>query len=174
MGSVRCGTVCATYLLGLSVPPPLFPPKRVASAQPASNRCAACVLPGPMRVANHATRCNFFFFLLLPPGRYDIGATSGALVSMTSQQWSGTDWYNLSAFQSGLVVSLSLAGALLGSGASIKPQPRCDWLRQGWLLLVVALGSTVRHAGRLAQMSPSLSALPARHGSGCWHSAVDS
>jgi MFS family permease len=47
---------------------------------------------------------------------YDIGATSGALVSMTSQQYSGTDWYSLSAFQSGLVVSLSLAGALLGSG----------------------------------------------------------
>ena len=35
---------------------------------------------------------------------------------MTSQQWSGTDWYSLSAFQSGLVVSLSLAGALIGSG----------------------------------------------------------
>lgn len=50
------------------------------------------------------------------PCRYDIGATSGALVSMTSQQYSGTDWYSLSAFQSGLVVSLSLAGALLGSG----------------------------------------------------------
>lgn len=56
-------------------------------------------------------------------GRYDIGATSGALVSMTSQQWSGTDWYSLSAFQSGLVVSLSLAGALLGSGAWCVVQP---------------------------------------------------
>jgi hypothetical protein len=39
---------------------------------------------------------------------------------MTSEQFSGTDWYSLSAFQSGLVVSLSLAGALLGSGAHIK------------------------------------------------------
>jgi MFS family permease len=56
---------------------------------------------------------------LLRPCRYDIGATSGALVSMTSQQFSGTDWYGLSAFQSGLVVSLSLAGALLGSGAAL-------------------------------------------------------
>ncbi|GAB4813293.1 hypothetical protein N2152v2_000339 [Parachlorella kessleri] len=46
---------------------------------------------------------------------YDIGATSGALVSLTSPQHSGTDWYSLNAFQSGLVVSLSLAGALLGS-----------------------------------------------------------
>lgn len=51
--------------------------------------------------------------------RYDIGATSGALVSMTSEQFSGTDWYSLSAFQSGLVVSLSLFGALLGSGAAL-------------------------------------------------------
>lgn len=49
---------------------------------------------------------------------YDIGATSGALVSITSPEYSGTDWYQLTALQSGLVVSLSLAGALLGSGAA--------------------------------------------------------
>lgn len=49
---------------------------------------------------------------------YDIGATSGALLSMTNPQLSGTDWWSLTAFQSGLVVSLSLAGALLGSGES--------------------------------------------------------
>ena len=35
---------------------------------------------------------------------------------MTSPQFSGTDWYGLSAAQPGLVVSLSLGGALLGSG----------------------------------------------------------
>lgn len=46
---------------------------------------------------------------------YDIGATSGALVSITSQQTSGTDWYSLSPFQAGLVVSSSLFGALAGS-----------------------------------------------------------
>lgn len=57
--------------------------------------------------------------------RYDIGATSGALVSMTSQQYSGTDWYSLSAFQSGLVVSLSLAGALLGSGGPAAWRHTC-------------------------------------------------
>lgn len=34
---------------------------------------------------------------------------------MTSPEFSGTDWYTLSSFQSGLVVSLSLAGALAGS-----------------------------------------------------------
>jgi sugar porter (SP) family MFS transporter len=47
---------------------------------------------------------------------YDIGATSGALLSMTSPELSGTDWYALSATDTGLVVSLSLGGALLGSG----------------------------------------------------------
>ncbi|DBA73245.1 TPA: hypothetical protein ACH3X1_011308 [Trebouxia sp. C0004] len=46
---------------------------------------------------------------------YDIGATSGALISITSQQTSGTDWYSLSPFKSGLVVSSSLFGALAGS-----------------------------------------------------------
>ena len=47
---------------------------------------------------------------------YDIGATSGALLSMTSSEFSGTDWYALSTAETGLVVSLSLGGALLGSG----------------------------------------------------------
>eukprot|EP00887_Chlorella_sp_A99_P006942 scaffold2.g6942.t1 len=50
---------------------------------------------------------------------YDIGATSGALVSLTSPDASGTDWFQLSAFQSGLAVSLSLAGALAGSVAAL-------------------------------------------------------
>lgn len=50
---------------------------------------------------------------------YDIGATSGALVSMTSAQFSGTDWFGLNAGQQGLVVSLSLFGALLGSGGAL-------------------------------------------------------
>lgn len=58
-----------------------------------------------------------FFFPALCGGLfgYDIGATSGALLSMSSPQVSGTDWYSLSPLQSGLIVSLSLAGALLGS-----------------------------------------------------------
>ncbi|KAG0622798.1 hypothetical protein M758_3G124200 [Ceratodon purpureus] len=46
---------------------------------------------------------------------YDIGATSGAAVSIVSPGLSGTDWYSLSAIQTGLVVSGSLYGALLGS-----------------------------------------------------------
>jgi len=47
---------------------------------------------------------------------YDIGATSGALLSLKDGAMSGTTWSNnLSSLQSGLVVSLSLGGALLGS-----------------------------------------------------------
>jgi len=46
---------------------------------------------------------------------FDIGATSGALVSLTSAATGGVDWYGLSPFQSGLVVSSSLAGALASS-----------------------------------------------------------
>ena len=50
---------------------------------------------------------------------FDIGASSGALLSMTSPTFSGTSWYDLSSLQSGLVVSLSLAGALGGSAAAL-------------------------------------------------------
>ncbi|XP_002992213.2 D-xylose-proton symporter-like 2 [Selaginella moellendorffii] len=46
---------------------------------------------------------------------YDIGATSGASISLTSPELSGTDWYQLTSIQTGLVVSGSLYGALLGS-----------------------------------------------------------
>ena len=50
---------------------------------------------------------------------YDIGATSGALLSMTSEALSGTSWYALSPGDQGLVVSLSLAGALGGSALAL-------------------------------------------------------
>ncbi|XP_027345264.1 D-xylose-proton symporter-like 3, chloroplastic [Abrus precatorius] len=46
---------------------------------------------------------------------YDIGATSGATISLQSPELSGITWFNLSAIQLGLVVSGSLYGALLGS-----------------------------------------------------------
>lgn len=46
---------------------------------------------------------------------YDIGATSGATISLKSSTFSGTTWYNLSSVQTGLVVSGSLYGALIGS-----------------------------------------------------------
>ncbi|ONK71535.1 uncharacterized protein A4U43_C04F9640 [Asparagus officinalis] len=46
---------------------------------------------------------------------YDIGATSGATISLQSLTLSGTTWYNLSSVEIGLVVSGSLYGALIGS-----------------------------------------------------------
>ncbi|RHN61013.1 putative major facilitator, sugar transporter, major facilitator superfamily [Medicago truncatula] len=46
---------------------------------------------------------------------YDIGATSGATISLQSPELSGVAWSNLSSIQLGLVVSGSLYGALLGS-----------------------------------------------------------
>ncbi|KAI5056670.1 hypothetical protein GOP47_0028488 [Adiantum capillus-veneris] len=46
---------------------------------------------------------------------YDIGATSGASISLESASLSGTDWYDLSSVQTGLVESGSLYGALIGS-----------------------------------------------------------
>ncbi|KAJ4957650.1 hypothetical protein NE237_024761 [Protea cynaroides] len=46
---------------------------------------------------------------------YDIGATSGAKISLESSTLSGTTWYNLSSVEVGLVVSGSLYGALIGS-----------------------------------------------------------
>ncbi|RLN16647.1 D-xylose-proton symporter-like 3, chloroplastic [Panicum miliaceum] len=46
---------------------------------------------------------------------YDIGATSGATISVQSADLSGTTWFNLSSVQLGLVASGSLYGALGGS-----------------------------------------------------------
>jgi sugar porter (SP) family MFS transporter len=49
---------------------------------------------------------------------WDIGSTSGALANLSSPVTSGTDWYSLDPFQTGLVVSSSLAGALTASVAA--------------------------------------------------------
>lgn len=46
---------------------------------------------------------------------YDIGATSGATISLQSAELSGITWYNLSSVEVGLIVSGSLYGALIGS-----------------------------------------------------------
>ncbi|KAJ0984020.1 hypothetical protein J5N97_002376 [Dioscorea zingiberensis] len=56
---------------------------------------------------------------------YDIGATSGASISLQSAELSGITWFNLSAVQLGLVVSGSLYGALAGSLAAY---PIADFL----------------------------------------------
>ncbi|MFS7903375.1 putative major facilitator, sugar transporter, major facilitator superfamily [Helianthus anomalus] len=67
---------------------------------------------------------------------YDIGATSGATLSLQSPELSGTTWFNLSAVQLGLVVSGSLYGALFGS---ILVYPIADFLGRRRELLVAAL-----------------------------------
>ncbi|KAF8395155.1 hypothetical protein HHK36_019096 [Tetracentron sinense] len=67
---------------------------------------------------------------------YDIGATSGASISLQSPELSGTTWFNLSAIQLGLVVSGSLYGALLGS---ILVYPISDFLGRRRELITAAV-----------------------------------
>ncbi|URE45670.1 Sugar transporter [Musa troglodytarum] len=68
---------------------------------------------------------------------YDIGATSGASISLQSAELSGTTWFNLSAVQLGLVVSGSLYGALAGS---LIAYPTSDFLgRRRELIAAAAL-----------------------------------
>ncbi|GMG98283.1 hypothetical protein Nepgr_000123 [Nepenthes gracilis] len=67
---------------------------------------------------------------------YDIGATSGATISIQSPELSGTAWFNLSAIQLGLVVSGSLYGALLGS---ILVFPIADFLGRKRELIVASM-----------------------------------
>ncbi|KAL6341327.1 hypothetical protein AAG906_032445 [Vitis piasezkii] len=75
---------------------------------------------------------------------YDIGATSGATISLQSPELSGITWFELSAVQLGLVVSGSLYGALLGS---ILVYPIADFLgRRGELItaaILYALGGLI-------------------------------
>eukprot|EP00208_Stichococcus_sp_RCC1054_P003286 CAMPEP_0206138946 /NCGR_PEP_ID=MMETSP1473-20131121/4000_1 /ASSEMBLY_ACC=CAM_ASM_001109 /TAXON_ID=1461547 /ORGANISM="Stichococcus sp, Strain RCC1054" /LENGTH=518 /DNA_ID=CAMNT_0053532515 /DNA_START=301 /DNA_END=1857 /DNA_ORIENTATION=+ len=70
---------------------------------------------------------------------YDIGASGGALISLTSQATAGTDWYELSSFQSGAVVSASLLGALAGSAAAFVAGNRNSLGRRKELLLASVL-----------------------------------
>ncbi|CAI9778751.1 unnamed protein product [Fraxinus pennsylvanica] len=90
---------------------------------------------------------------------YDIGATSGATISLQSPELSGTNWFNLSAVELGLVVSGSLYGALLGS---VIVYPIADFLGRrrelitasvlyvfGGLLTAYAPGLGVLLVGRL-------------------------
>eukprot|EP00959_Pyramimonas_sp_CCMP1952_P200281 4188842-Pyramimonas_sp.AAC.1 len=44
---------------------------------------------------------------------------TGALVSMTSETLSGTDWYSLSTLETGIFVSGSLGGALVASALAL-------------------------------------------------------
>ncbi|KAL6967580.1 hypothetical protein U1Q18_033388 [Sarracenia purpurea var. burkii] len=67
---------------------------------------------------------------------YDIGATSGATISLLSPELSGTTWFNLSAVQLGLVVSGSLYGALLGS---LLVYPIADFLGRRRELMIASV-----------------------------------
>ncbi|XP_021894620.1 D-xylose-proton symporter-like 3, chloroplastic [Carica papaya] len=67
---------------------------------------------------------------------YDIGATSGATISLQSPDLSGTTWFNLSAIQLGLAVSGSLYGALLGS---LVVFPTADILGRKRELIIAAV-----------------------------------
>lgn len=67
---------------------------------------------------------------------YDIGATSGATISLQSPELSGTTWFNISAVQLGLVVSGSLYGALLGS---LLVYPIADFLGRRRELITAAV-----------------------------------
>ena len=71
---------------------------------------------------------------------YDIGATSGALVSLKSAVHSGAPWASsLTPLQSGAVVSASLAGALAGSAAAFTLGDKIG--RKGELVAAGALYS---------------------------------
>nr|KJB20003.1 hypothetical protein B456_003G129000 [Gossypium raimondii] len=85
---------------------------------------------------------------------YDIGATSGATISLQSPELSGTTWFNLSAIQLGLVVSGSLYGALLGS---LLVYPVADSLGRRRELLIAALLYVL--GGVLTAFAPGLSVL---------------
>lgn len=85
---------------------------------------------------------------------YDIGATSGATISLRSAELSGTAWFNFSAVQLGLVVSGSLYGALLGS---IAVYPLADFLGRRRELIVAA--TLYALGGSLTSYASSLNVL---------------
>ncbi|KAL3627643.1 hypothetical protein CASFOL_029006 [Castilleja foliolosa] len=85
---------------------------------------------------------------------YDIGATSGATISLQSPELSGTNWFNLSAVQLGLVVSGSLYGALFGS---LIVYPLADFLGRKRELIIASL--LYLTGGLLTAYAPSLGVL---------------
>ncbi|XP_047975535.1 D-xylose-proton symporter-like 3, chloroplastic [Salvia hispanica] len=85
---------------------------------------------------------------------YDIGATSGAAISLQSPELSGTNWFNLSAIQLGLVVSGSLYGALFGS---LIVYPLADFLGRNRELIIASL--LYLSGGLLTAYAPGLGVL---------------
>ncbi|KAJ9146697.1 hypothetical protein P3X46_028931 [Hevea brasiliensis] len=85
---------------------------------------------------------------------YDIGATSGATISLQSAELSGTTWFNLSAIELGLVVSGSLYGALLGS---LLVYPIADFLGRRRELIIAAV--LYMFGGLITSCAPGLGVL---------------
>ncbi|KDP42213.1 hypothetical protein JCGZ_02943 [Jatropha curcas] len=85
---------------------------------------------------------------------YDIGATSGATISLQSAELSGTTWFNLSAVQLGLVVSGSLYGALLGS---LLVYPIADFLGRNRELIIAS--ALYMLGGLITAYAPELNVL---------------
>jgi len=90
---------------------------------------------------------------------YDIGGTSGALVSLQASATSGTEWGpSLTSLQTGVEVSSSLAGALAGSVATFVLGDRIG--RKAELKLAAALYGS---AALMMASAPSLPVLVAGH-----------
>ncbi|XP_065878350.1 D-xylose-proton symporter-like 3, chloroplastic [Euphorbia lathyris] len=85
---------------------------------------------------------------------YDIGATSGATLSLQSPELSGTTWFNLSSVQLGLVVSGSLYGALFGS---LLVYPIADFLGRRRELIIAAF--LYLFGGSVTAFAPDLGVL---------------
>ncbi|XP_077238942.1 major facilitator superfamily protein isoform X1 [Tasmannia lanceolata] len=85
---------------------------------------------------------------------YDIGATSGASISLQSAELSGTTWFNLSSIEMGLVVSGSLYGALVGS---ILVYPIADFLGRRRELITAAV--LYVFGGLITGFAPNLAVL---------------
>lgn len=85
---------------------------------------------------------------------YDIGATSGATISLQSAQLSGTSWFDISAVQLGLVVSGSLYGALAGS---LIVYPIADFLGRRRELILASVLYIL--GGLVTGFAPSLNVL---------------
>ncbi|CAO2840739.1 unnamed protein product [Amaranthus hypochondriacus] len=116
-------------------------------------------------VEQHASEVEFFSMssVILPflfPALggllfgYDIGATSGASISLQSAELSGTTWFNLSAVQQGLVVSGSLYGAFFGS---VFVFPVADLLGRRRELVLAAIFYAI--GGLTTAFAPDLSVL---------------
>ncbi|KAI3887555.1 hypothetical protein MKW92_022669 [Papaver armeniacum] len=85
---------------------------------------------------------------------YDIGAISGATISLQSPKLSGTTWFNLSSIQLGLVVSGSLYAAHV---SSVLVYPIADFLGRRRELIVAAMLYML--GGLSSGFAPSLNVL---------------